>query len=341
MGADVAGETTITVSLVRGLTEVQRQRHGWPLGGVLYQYMSHASDSEPRTVESVMREFTSEGKPGFYDRSVCPNCHGRQKICVRCGGSGIVCPRCRNKGVLSTPSGLIACVKCSDLQGQVAIRLQDAWTDWSGSGMAYGLALKEQSWTFGNGVWNDPDWEVYPMSAQLGSLAEWMQRWAVTPGLDDYDGIVLAGGNGIGKSYLATAVVHEAVRNGDAAYKWRASNLLNWLRARHSPLSDVSYERWFLELQMYEGILVIDEYGRARETDYAREVLSELLTWRLERAGLPTILVTNMSLDVLRVAEMWLYSRIQLPNVRVPDLSGLPDLRPLLANKQRPVPDVL
>lgn len=333
--------TPITTDLVMGLTEVRRRKSSWPLPGVLYEQMRHRADSEPRTVEAVMCEFPPEETPGFYDRSVCPICHGMREICVRCGGTGIVCPRCRNMRVLYSSGGLVACEKCTDLQNQVAIRLQNAWTDWAGSGMAHGIAPREQSWTFENGIWGDPGWKDYPMIERLGNLAGWMQRWAVAPGLDGYDGVFLTGENGVGKSYLATAVVHEAVRNGGAAYKWRASNLLNWLRARHSPLSTLSYERWFLELQMYRGILVIDEYGRARETDFAREVLCDLLTFRLERAGLPTILVSNMNLDVLRVAEMWLYSRIQLPNIRVPQLDGLPDLRAMLASKRRPIPDVL
>ena len=330
--------TPITLGLVMGMAEEQRQQHGWPLPGVLYVQIGR---SEPCTVEDVIREFPPEEWPGFYDRSVCPVCHGARETCVRCDGTGTVCPRCRNMRVLHSSEGLIACEECTNLQNRVAIRLQNAWTDWSGSGMAHGIAPKEQSWTFEDGIWRDPDWDNYPMVERLGNLAGWMQRWAVAPGLDDYDGIFLTGENGVGKSYLATAVVHEAVRHGGAAYKWRASNLLNWLRARHSPLSKLSYERWFMELQAYRGILVIDEYGRARETDFAREVLADLLSFRLERAGLPTILVTNMTLDVLRAAEMWLYSRIQLSNIRVPELAGLPDLRSMLANKRRPIPDVL
>lgn len=334
--------TPITTELIMGLTGAQRRQNGWPLPGVLYEQMRHEVDSGQRTIEDVMRDFPPEEAPGFYDPSICPICHGKQEICVRCGGTGIVCPRCRGMKVLyASGGGLVACGQCTDLQNQVAVRLQNAWTDWSGSGMAHGIAAREQDWTFEDGIWCDPGWENYPMIERLGNLAGWMQRWAVAPGLDDYDGIFLTGENGIGKSYLATAVVHEAVRHGGAAYKWRASMLLNWLRARHSPLAELSYERWFLELQMYRGILVIDEYGRARETDFAREVLSDLLTFRLERAGLPTILVTNMNLDVIRAAEMWLYSRIQLPNIRVPELAGLPDLRSMLASKQRPIPDVL
>lgn len=101
------------------------------------------------------------------------------------------------------------------------------------------------------------------------------------------EGIWIMGPSGVGKSHLAQAIGHEAVRRGHDVLCVRTSAMLLHL---HGGRADGSYERR-LQGFLRPEVLVLDDFGLKAMRPPAGEDLYEVIDGRYQRA--PIILTTN------------------------------------------------
>ena len=105
-------------------------------------------------------------------------------------------------------------------------------------------------------------------------------------------GLLLVGPVGVGKTHLAAAVLAELVDTlGVRSVFCDFTDLLSRIQATFSRGSDES-EDDVLQIYRESELLVLDELGARRPTDWARDVLYGLLNTRYNRKRL-TILTTN------------------------------------------------
>jgi DNA replication protein DnaC len=88
------------------------------------------------------------------------------------------------------------------------------------------------------------------------------------------------GPNGVGKSYILIAAINEAVQQRRSGLYTTASRMLDALRSSMSSDKKTEQEPAILEKIKKTTVLAIDEIGRERETDYARERLFQILDAR-------------------------------------------------------------
>lgn len=131
--------------------------------------------------------------------------------------------------------------------------------------------------------------------------------------LDTRSGLAyIAGSYGIGKTVTAKAYTAKAVKvfEGEIYYR-RASELVNWLRKSYdTEHGQVEYQRR-LDTIKNANWLVIDELGRDRMTDFARESLNEILDARYMGAIQElnaTVLLSNFTPE--QVFEPYVVDRI-------------------------------
>lgn len=105
---------------------------------------------------------------------------------------------------------------------------------------------------------------------------------------------LLAGEYGTGKSHLAIATINAiGVNNG---YFWKVPDFLEWLREK--AYGDEKFPIDTL-LRGYRGgqfLLVFDDYGTEKATDWASEQLYRVLDSRYD-LRLPTIITTNQPVN--------------------------------------------
>jgi hypothetical protein len=220
---------------------------------------------------------------------------------------------------------LVGCNRCDLLLRRHKEQMEAHWQGHCG------LTDKEMGYTFEAGIWNDPAYAGVLNIGKLKEAAEFMQRWVWQPGaLDHVCWIVMIGtGNksnvGVGKTYLGCCIANDSRRRGLPAYRWQTSQLLDLLRDMATS-DQVSYLERSLEIQKWPGVLILDEFEKARETAFATEVINTLLTYR-ERAWLPTVIIGNITMAEVGATMPWLASRFYEKEVWLVDLEGLPDWR--------------
>lgn len=140
------------------------------------------------------------------------------------------------------------------------------------------------------------------------------------------------GPNGVGKTYILTAAVNEAVAQLRSGVYTTAANMMNNLRAGFSAKSVGQQEPAILRDIKNTTVLCIDELGRERETDYTAEKIFEIVDSRYiaatqygnELAAKLTIFASNFPLDEI---DPYLKSRLSDRNSRIIDLSDTSDRR--------------
>ncbi len=121
-------------------------------------------------------------------------------------------------------------------------------------------------------------------------------------------GLILIGGVGTGKTHLASAIVHELARQDVFALFIFVPDFLDEIRAMYDENYDEEEDKF--ELVKNARVLVLDDLGTERITDWAREKITQLINHRYNNA-LATIVTTNLTLDELknRIGER-AYSRL-------------------------------
>lgn len=109
--------------------------------------------------------------------------------------------------------------------------------------------------------------------------------------------LVLGGGNGSGKTHLAAAIANYRLARGKPALFVVVPDLLDHLRAAYAPGSPVTYDRRFEEVRA-TPLLILDDLGAQRSTEWAWEKLYQILVYR-RSWELPLVVTTN--LDILDI----------------------------------------
>jgi DNA replication protein DnaC len=104
--------------------------------------------------------------------------------------------------------------------------------------------------------------------------------------IDDHLNVVITGATGVGKTYVACALAHQACRRGNRAIYRRAPRLFDELALSRA---DGSYPRLLQKLARVD-VLVIDDWGLAAPRDADRRDLLEILE---DRYGSRSTIMTS------------------------------------------------
>lgn len=120
-------------------------------------------------------------------------------------------------------------------------------------------------------------------------------------------GALFSGSVGTGKTFLAHAIANALIEQGVSTLVTNFSKILNTV------MSSRDRQQILDSLNAYQ-LLVIDDLGAERGTDFAREVTCSVIDQR-GQAGLPLIITTNLSLkEIKETSDMSLrriYDRLE------------------------------
>lgn len=118
---------------------------------------------------------------------------------------------------------------------------------------------------------------------------------------------VLSGPAGTGKSHLSMAVLKECLQNEDVTVLFMSfSEVLDLMKDYFSNKSSIYSPEYFKRLMNEVDLLVIDDIGAEKVTDYSQDVLTKVLDGRTS-----TIITTNLNSDELQAKYHGrIYSRI-------------------------------
>lgn len=105
--------------------------------------------------------------------------------------------------------------------------------------------------------------------------------------------LILAGSVGTGKTHAAYAIGNTAVKRGTWVEGWAVSDFLEAMRPGGDPSASTSARRC--------PLLILDDLGAGKATDFAVETLTALVDARL-REGLRQIITTNHPYESLEAA---------------------------------------
>lgn len=112
----------------------------------------------------------------------------------------------------------------------------------------------------------------------------------------DGKGLILLGGVGCGKTFMACAIANYVM---DRLYPALATNFTRIANNVQEHFEDrAEYMRSFSDY----ALLVIDDLGAERKSEYMNEIVYSVIDDRY-RAGLPMIITTNMTLEQLKFPQ--------------------------------------
>ena len=137
----------------------------------------------------------------------------------------------------------------------------------------------------------------------LNSAKNYLQGWAKMPS----NWIWLSGTDGAGKTHLAVAAAVARQEAGDEVFWASVADLLDHLRATFAPDSPITHDDLLWRIKTV-NLLVLDDMGAERTSDFAEEKLFQILDYRYAEQ-LPTI-ITTASLDVTARKRPRIFSRL-------------------------------
>lgn len=106
--------------------------------------------------------------------------------------------------------------------------------------------------------------------------------------------LLFVGGTGTGKTHLAAAIANNLVERGIQARFGTFQNHLDEIRKEF----DQSGQKHYLDDIKGVPMLVIDDLGKERKTDWTQSILYDVINYRYEHM-LPTVITTNLTTDEL------------------------------------------
>ena len=120
---------------------------------------------------------------------------------------------------------------------------------------------------------------------------------------EDGRGLLLYGGVGTGKTYIAAAIANALVDEAIPAL------VTNFARIAYKLQESFAGRQEYLDNLNRFDLLVIDDLAAERRTEYMQEIVFNVIDARY-RSGLPMVITTNLSLGALRKPETAAESRV-------------------------------
>ena len=142
--------------------------------------------------------------------------------------------------------------------------------------------------------------------------------------------LLLTGTYGCGKTHLALAIANQQLAAGYPVLYQTAPDLLHNLRATFDRDNPVKFDTVFRAAQDAE-LLILDDLGAEKNSDFAAEKLFGLLDHRYAR-NLPTVITSNLTIPQLAALNGRIGSRLADANTcRHVHMAGALDYRQLTA----------
>jgi DNA replication protein DnaC len=131
--------------------------------------------------------------------------------------------------------------------------------------------------------------EALDYSTRRGLDRSLIRQLATCRWIAEHHIVLIIGPTGVGKSFLACALAHQACRHGHRARYWRLSRLFHALRLAHA---DGTYVRLLAQLARFD-VLVLDDWGLAPLGDEERRDVLEILDDRCDTRA--TIITSQLA----------------------------------------------
>ncbi len=109
----------------------------------------------------------------------------------------------------------------------------------------------------------------------------------------DKPGLLFIGDPGVGKTHLAAAVLRALLARGFEGIFFDYQNLLEKIKSSYNELSGSS-DREAYRSTLDADILLLDDLGAHRVTDWVEDTVTSIITWRCNHRK-PTIITTNLA----------------------------------------------
>lgn len=137
---------------------------------------------------------------------------------------------------------------------------------------------------------------------QISSAKKYVETWKDRK--KNNDGLLLWGDVGTGKTFYAACIANALIEKGESVLVTNFAKILNQLSGMYS-----SEKNDFIASLMKYSLLVIDDFGIERNTEFALEQLFNIIDERY-KSKLPLIITTNLSLHTLKNPEDTAHKRI-------------------------------
>ncbi len=143
--------------------------------------------------------------------------------------------------------------------------------------------------------------EGYP---NLQHAAGYVEKWCENPA----GFLLLMGDVGTGKTHCAVSAGYRLLGQGKTVYFTTAVRLLDTLRDAFRHQDEDGHYALVNKMRTVD-VLILDDFGKQRDTDFAQERLATIIDAR-HAARLITIITTNMTIDELGVWDPATASRL-------------------------------